>query len=68
MNRKKVVDSVTAGSVPVPDSATVCGLPQALSLTATVPVLGPVAVGVKVTVMVQLSPGAIVPTQALAWL
>src|SRR5207237_1230355 len=37
------------GAVPLPVSATVCGLPPALSATDSVPVRAPEAVGVKVT-------------------
>ena len=45
--------SVTGG-VPVPESATLCGLFLALSVIDTVPVRVPVAVGVNVTLIVQL--------------
>src|SRR5437588_135880 len=45
-------------SVPFPLSATVCGLPAALSPSDSVPVRAPKAVGVKVTSMVQLAPAA----------
>ena len=44
--------------VPLPDSATVCGLLLALSLILTEPVRLPIAVGVKVTLMVHLAPPA----------
>src|SRR5205085_1543970 len=37
------------GAVPLPVSATVCGLPPALSTTDSVPVRAPETVGVKVT-------------------
>jgi len=40
--------------LPVPVRLEVCGLPIALSLTLSVPVLVPTAVGVNVTLMVQL--------------
>ena len=52
--------SVTAGAVatPVPLSATVCGVPGALSAMLTEAVRDPAAVGVKVAEMVQLFPGA----------
>jgi hypothetical protein len=49
---------VTAGWVPVPLSATECGLPAALSVTVTEAVLLPVAEGVKVTEIVQDAPAA----------
>jgi len=47
-----------AWAFPVPDSATVCGLFEALSLTESVPVRDPIWVGVKVTEIVQLFPPA----------
>jgi hypothetical protein len=48
---------VTAGAeiTPLPVSATLCGLPLALSLTLTVAVRGPVADGVKVTLIAQFA-------------
>src|SRR5438045_1086736 len=46
------------GAVPLPVSATVCGLPPALSTTDSVPVRAPETVGVKVTSMVQSLPAA----------
>jgi len=42
-------------SVPVPDSETVCGLPEALSVIVTVPLLAPAMVGEKVTLIEQLA-------------
>src|SRR5438105_15044146 len=48
----------TAGAVPFPLSATVCGLPPALSVTDSVPVRAPEVVGVKVTLIEQLAPAA----------
>ena len=54
-------DSDTAGAgalAPVPLSATLCGLPVALSAIENVPVRVPVAVGVKMTDTVQLDPAA----------
>src|SRR6516164_8512630 len=50
--------SVTAGALaaaPVPVRLTVCGLPCALAVIDTAPVRVPVAVGVKVTLIVQLA-------------
>jgi hypothetical protein len=44
--------------VPVPVSATVWGLPVALSVIVKVPVRIPVAVGVNVTLIVQFAPAA----------
>jgi hypothetical protein len=46
--------AVTVKSVPVPLSATVCGLPLASSVTVSVPVRLPVAVGLNVTLGWQL--------------
>ena len=42
-------------ALPVPDSATLCGLPAALSLTLTFAARLPVAVGLKVTEIVQVA-------------
>ena len=50
-------------SSPEPESPTVCGLPEALSVTERVPVLVPPAVGLKVTVIVQFAPAARAPPQ-----
>ena len=52
-------------SVPVPVSDTVCGLPLALSATESEPVRVPVAVGLKVTLIVQLAPAATLVPQVL---
>jgi len=43
---------------PVPVRLTVCGLLLASSFTVTVPLRVPVVVGLKLTLMVQLAPGA----------
>jgi len=59
--------TLKAKSLPVPLSATVCGLPAALSVTVTLPVLVPVAVGSKVTLMVQLAPAVTLEPQVLVW-
>lgn len=53
-NAMLVALNVTAGAVPVPESATVCGLPLALSAIETVAARLPVALGVKVALMVQV--------------
>src|SRR5438046_2161529 len=45
---------VTVGTVPVPERLTVCGLPVALSLKVRPALRLPAAVGVNVTLMVQL--------------
>ncbi len=52
-----------AGIPPVPDSATVCGLFEALSLIVSVPVSTPTTVGVKVTLIWQVFPTASVLPQ-----
>src|SRR3984885_3375606 len=44
--------------LPVPLSATLCGLPAALSENFTAPVRTPVCVGVKLTLMMQVAPAA----------
>jgi hypothetical protein len=52
---------LTAGAgalVPLPLRATVCGLPEALSVIDTLALRVPVAVGVKVTLIVQFDPAA----------
>jgi hypothetical protein len=54
--------------VPVPDSATVSGLPGALLLTDSVPVADPAAVGANVTLTVQEPPAAMELPQVLVWL
>ena len=40
---------------PVPPRATACGLVEALSAIESVPLIAPVALGVKVTLIVQLA-------------
>lgn len=52
---------ITGELLPVPLSATVCGLPVALSAMLSVATSSPVAVGVKVTLIVQLALAAKVP-------
>src|SRR5207245_6589845 len=47
--------------LPVPLSETLCGLPAALSVMFTVAARTPVAAGVKLTLIVQLAPGATEP-------
>ena len=53
-----VGDKLTIAAIPVPVRLIVCGLPDALSVMLTLPVRVPVAVGVKVTLMLQLPPAA----------
>src|ERR1700719_548956 len=62
-----VVAKLTLAATPVPERATVCGLPVALSVTVIVPGWLPVAVGVKVTLMEQLAPAATEAPQGLVW-
>ena len=50
---------------PVPERATVCGLPGALSLNDNVPLRAPFFVGVKVTLTAQFAPAATVAPQVL---
>jgi hypothetical protein len=50
---------------PVPVSAIICGLPGALSVIETDPILVPVAVGVKVTFKLQLFPTVTMAGQLL---
>jgi hypothetical protein len=62
-------DKDTAGAVvPVPLSATVCGLPLALSVTEMLPLREPEAVGLKVTEIVHVPAAAIEAPQVLVWL
>jgi hypothetical protein len=49
---------LATGAPPVPASATVCGLPEAVSFRVTLPVMFPVTVGEKLTLMEQLAPVA----------
>src|SRR2546429_537765 len=48
----------TPGAVPFPLRENICGLPPASSASDSVPVRAPEAVGVKVTLMVQVPPAA----------
>jgi hypothetical protein len=52
---------------PVPVKLTVCGLPLALSVMVSMPVRVPLAVGVKVTLMLQTPPAAKLVPQVLVW-
>lgn len=61
---------VAAGAgvlTPVPDNATCWGLPAALPEIESVPVRLPVAIGVNVTVTVQLAPADNAEPQLLVW-
>lgn len=48
-NPQELGEKLICGAVPVPDSETVCGEPEALSLTEIEALLLPVAEGVNVT-------------------
>ena len=54
-------------AVPMPLKLTLCGLLPALSVSVSVPLRGPAAVGLKVTRMVQLAPPARLVPQLLVW-
>lgn len=62
---KLVGARLTAGSPPVPVRLTVCGLAPALSVMVSAPVRVPVAVGVKVTLIMQFAPAATLAPQLL---
>src|ERR1700674_1813117 len=53
--------------LPVPVSGTLCGLAPPLSVTDTAAARLPVAVGLKVTLTVQLALAEIPPPQVLVW-
>jgi hypothetical protein len=55
-NRRVLAERETIVAVPL--RASVCGLPGALSVIESVPVRLPETLGEKVTLMVQLAPGA----------
>jgi hypothetical protein len=60
-NERVVVEMpTTAGLDPLPDSATVCGLPVVLSEIETEALKFPPEIGEKVTLIVQAAPAAIV--------
>src|SRR5208337_3257708 len=64
---KEVGERLTAGAVPVPVRLTVCVAGLALSVMVTAPVRVPAAVGLKVTLRVQLAPAATLEPQVLVW-
>src|SRR5438128_5108384 len=66
-NGSVAVERLTTGPVAVPASATVCGLPLALSVMVRVPVRAPSAVGLNVTVIVQLAPADTLAPQSFVW-
>ncbi len=60
-------DAEKLKSSPVPVRATVCGLPLALSVMVTAPVLTPPPAGLKATLRAQLALGATLEPQLLVW-
>jgi hypothetical protein len=61
----EVGDKLATGAIPVPVKATVCGLPEALSVTDSDALREPVAVGLNVIENVQLAPTASVDPQVV---
>jgi hypothetical protein len=67
LNGVGVIWSDNSLYVPVPDKGTLCGLPPPVSVTVTAAERVPVAVGLKITLMVQLLfPARLLP-QLLVW-
>jgi hypothetical protein len=64
---KEVGERLTTGAVPVPVRLTVWVPGLALSVMVTPPVRVPAAVGLKVTLSVQLAPAARLEPQVLVW-
>ena len=64
---KEVAERLATGPLPVPVRLTVCVAGLALSAMVTAPVRVPVAVGLKVTLMVQLAFAATLEPQVLVW-
>jgi hypothetical protein len=62
-----VGERLTTGAVPVPVRLTVCVAGLALSVMVKEPLLEPLAVGVKVTLKVQLALAARLEPQVLVW-
>ena len=60
-----VTPAVTEKSGPLPASDTICGLPVALSLTASVALRAPIPVGLKITLIWQFVPAASAALQVL---
>ena len=60
-----VGERLAADAAPVPERLTLCGLPVALSVRVTAAVRVPAAVGLKVTLIVQLAPAATLDPQLL---
>lgn len=66
-NETLVGERPTTGAMPVPVSGMFCGLPATLSVTVMLALRVPVAVGVKVALMVQDAPAATELPQVLVW-
>ena len=66
-NVNDVWERVTRGAVPVPERLTLWVAGLALSVMVMEPLREPMAVGVKVTVMVQEALGARLEPQVLVW-
>ena len=64
-NARLFADRLTNGSTPVPLNAILCGELVSLSVTVTVAVIAPVAVGAKCPWMLQLDPAARLDPQLL---
>src|ERR1035437_10307219 len=60
-------ETLTVEVVQAPETLTVWGLPVALSAMAMAAMRVPAAVGLKVTLMVQLAPAATLDPQLLVW-
>ncbi len=58
LNVSAVGETVLMGAMPVPVSEAVCGLPGSESLTEIAATRVPAAVGLKLTLIVQLAPAA----------
>jgi hypothetical protein len=62
-----VGETLATVEVPVPERATVCGLPAAPSVIVSVAARLPLTEGVKVRLMAQLAPAATLEPQLLVW-
>ena len=61
------IETLAVGALPVPLTPKACGLVLALSVMLTEAERAPVAVGLKVTLMVQVLPAATGLPQVLVW-
>ena len=67
VSEEGVAEAEGAGARPVPVRVTLWGLPEASSVTLTVPERVPPAVGVKVMLMLQFAAAARLAPQVLVW-